>query len=66
MSNSEGYLSSIKFGSIFCESSTISKMHKELSSSNEPHNEEDLLFCLEDVMHSNQEWVISLHQNLLF
>lgn len=41
-------------------------MHEEFSSSDESHNEEDLLFSLENVMHANQEWVISLHQNLFF
>jgi len=37
-------------------------MHEQLSSSNELHDEENLLVCLEDVLHTNKEWMIGLEQ----
>ena len=40
-------------------------MHEQLTSSNKLHNEEDLLVCLENVLHTHQEWVISFQQNIL-
>ena len=41
-------------------------MHKKLSSSNEFHNEENLLIGLENVLHTNKERMISLKENFLF
>jgi hypothetical protein len=40
-------------------------MHKQLTSSNKLHNEENFLVCLENVLHTHQEWVISFQQNIL-
>lgn len=40
-------------------------MHEEFSSSDELHDEEYLLVCLEHVLHSHQERMIGFQQNLL-
>ena len=41
-------------------------MHKELSSSHKPHNKEYFLLCLENVVHSNKEGMVSLQQYIFF
>ena len=41
-------------------------MHKKLATAHKPHYEEDLLFGHEDVAHANQEWMVSLQQNIFF
>jgi hypothetical protein len=40
-------------------------MHEKFSTSNEFHDEENLLICLENVFHTNKEWMISLKKNFL-
>ena len=40
-------------------------MHEEFSTSYEFHDEENLLIGLENVLHTNQEWMISLKKNFL-
>lgn len=39
-------------------------MHKQLSSSYESHDKEDLGFSLENIAHSNQERMLSFKENL--
>ena len=62
MQVSEGHsnLDSVKTGAIFWEPSHLSKMHEKLTTTDEPHDEEDFLLSLEDVAHSNKERMISL------
>lgn len=59
--NSQG----IEFGSVFRELSCLSKMHEKFATSHEFHDEEDFLLGLEDVLHTNQERMISFLQDLL-
>jgi len=41
-------------------------MHEKLATAHKPHYEEDLLFGHEDVAHANQEWMVSLQQDIFF
>ena len=41
-------------------------MHEQLPASHEFHYEKDLLICLKNVLHSNQEWMVGFLQNLFF
>ena len=66
MSDGECYLRGVELRSIFGETSTVSQMHEELSSSHEPHHEEYFLVSLEDVVHSHEERVVGLKQDFLF
>jgi hypothetical protein len=54
-------LGCVKFSSIFLEPCGVSQVHEQLSSTDESHHKEDLLLSLENVVHSYQEGVISLH-----
>lgn len=65
VTDSNSNLSTIKLGSLLVKSGNISEVHEELSSSDESHDEEDLLVGLENILHSNKERVISLKQNIL-
>jgi len=40
-------------------------MHEQLASSYKLHNEENLLVCLENILHAHKEWVISLKKDFL-
>ena len=42
------------------EASDLAQMHEELATTDESHHEENLLLCLEDVAHTNEERVIGL------
>jgi hypothetical protein len=64
--NGKSHLCSIKSGSFFWESCSVSQMHKQFTTSDEPHYEKYLLLSLEHVVHTYQEWVIGLHQYILF
>jgi hypothetical protein len=59
---SEGHsnLDSVKTGTIFREPSHLSQVHEKLTTTDEPHDEEDFLLSLKDVAHSNEERMISL------
>jgi hypothetical protein len=38
-------------------------MHKKLTTPDELHNEKDLLLSLEHILHTYQEWMVSLLKN---
>jgi hypothetical protein len=66
MADGNSDLERVELGSVFGESGAVPQVHEELTSSDESHHEEDLLFRLEHVMHSHKEGVVSLHQDVLF
>jgi hypothetical protein len=66
VSNGQSHLSRVELGSIFSKSSAISQVHEQLTSSDESHDEEDLLVSLEHIVHTNQEGMISLEQDFFF
>jgi len=55
----------VELGPLLRELSGFPEMHEQLTSSNKLHNKEDFLVCLENVLHTHQEWVISFQQNIL-
>lgn len=65
MTESHGDLDSVKTRSLFWEASNLTQMREELTATDKTHDEEDLVLSLEDVVHANKEWMISLHQNVL-
>lgn len=50
---------------LLCESSDLSQVREEFTSSDESHNEEDLLIGLEHVAHADKERMISLQKDIL-
>ena len=66
MTDSHCNLNGIEFGAVFCESLGVSQMHEKFTTSNEPHDKEDLLISHENVAHSHEERVVGLEQNILF
>ena len=65
VTKSHRYLNCIETSSLFRETCNLAKMSEKFTTSYESHDEENLLLSLEDVIHSNQEGVISLHKNVL-
>ena len=65
VTNRKCHLGSVESGPFLGESGGISKVHEQLSSSDESHHEEDLLLSLEDVVHTDEEWMVCLHHNVL-
>jgi len=55
-----GDLDCVEACALFWESGDLSQVHEEFSSAHESHDEEDLLFGLEDVAHAYQEGVVCL------
>ena len=66
MSYREDYLCSVEFGSLFWETGTVSKVHEEFTATNKAHDKKDFLFCLENVVHTNEERMIGLKKDILF
>lgn len=64
MTYSNGDLGCIEFCSFFRESSRCSEMHEKFTTSHKSHDEENLWLSLKYVVHTNKEWVISLHEDL--
>lgn len=60
VTQSHGDLQGIELGAALWESSHSSQVREELSSTDEPHDEEDLLVCLEDIAHAHKEGVVCL------
>ena len=60
-----GNLNRIKTRSLFRESCNLSQVREQLTTSHKSHDEEHFLLRLEDVIHTDQEGVISLHENVL-
>jgi len=60
MAQSHGDLNGIEAGTRLMEASDLAQMHEELATTDESHHEENLLLCLEDVAHTNEERVIGL------
>lgn len=50
---------------VFLEVASFSKVHEQLTSSDELHYEENLLVSLKHVLHAHKERVIGLHQDFL-
>jgi hypothetical protein len=60
-----GDLNSIETGALLREASNLAEVHEEFTTTDESHNEENLLFGLEDVAHADEEGVVGLQQNVL-
>ena len=58
-------LDGVEFSAFLIKSLCLAQVHKELAATDEAHYEENLLVCHKYVVHANEEWVISLHQNVL-
>jgi len=61
MSQADGDIKNEKLNVTFRELSKISQVLEQFSASNKFHNEEYFIFSLENKLHSNQKWMISLH-----
>ena len=59
-----GNLNCIEAGPVLRESSHLAQVHEELATSDESHDKENLLVCLEHVAHSNEEGMISLQKDV--
>ena len=66
MTQSHGYLDGIESGAVLREASHLAQVHEEFTTSDEAHDEENLLVRLEHVAHTNQKRVVSLQQDVLF
>ena len=64
VTESHGDSHCVHFSLIFGELLLFSEVHKELTTSNELHDEEDLCVGLEHVLHADQKWVICLEKNI--
>jgi hypothetical protein len=53
MTDSHGHLGRVELCSFLCESGAVPQMHKKFTSSDKPHNEEDLLLSLEYIVHAH-------------
>lgn len=53
VTKSHGDLDSVELGALLSESLRLTQVHKELSSSDESHDEEDLLLSHEDIGHTH-------------
>ena len=56
----------VELGLLLRELLGSSKVHEELTAPDELHHEENLLVSLENIFHADQEWVVSLHEDILF
>jgi hypothetical protein len=56
-------LSSIKLSSFLWETGSVSQMHEKFTTSDEAHDEKDFGFGLENIVHSDEERMICLHEN---
>ena len=64
MTKCQCHSKTIKLGSLFGKLPRLSKMHEQLSTPYKLHDEEDLEVSLEHVLHTNEERVVSLLQNI--
>lgn len=64
MAESHGDLDGVETSSVLREPGNLTQMHEKLTSSDESHDKENLLVSLEDVAHANQEWMVSLEQDI--
>lgn len=55
-----GDLNGIEAGALLREASHLAEVHEELAATHESHNEENLLFCLEYIAHTDKERMICL------
>ena len=59
-----GDLDGVEAGSVLREASDLAQVHEKLATSDESHDEENLLLSLEHVAHSDEEWVIRLQKDI--
>jgi len=64
MPDCQSHCEGVKLCPYFRKLSRLSKMHKQFATAHKLHYEKNLLFGLENVLHTNQEWMISLLQYL--
>lgn len=55
----------VKLGSLLGELARLAQVHEKLTTAHKFHDEVDSLVVLEHELHANEEWMISLLQNLL-
>lgn len=60
IAKSKGDLGGVKLGFRFSEASLLGKVFEELATLNELHDEVNSVLFLEDVIHSNHEWMVHL------
>ena len=64
MSESHGDLDSVKASALFWESGDLSQVHEELTTTDEAHDEKDLLLRLENVAHAYKERMVGLQKDV--
>lgn len=65
MAESHSNLNCVETRSLLGEARDLAQVSEKLTTSNEAHDEENLMFSLEHVVHADEEGMISLHQNVL-
>ena len=66
MTQSHSNLDCVETRSLFREPRNLAQMGEKFTSTDESHDEEYFVVGLEDVIHSNEEGMVRLHQNILF
>ena len=66
MAQCHGDLDRVEAGTLLWETGHLSEMHEEFTTTDESHDEENLLLSLEHVAHTDKEGVIGLKQDVLF
>lgn len=64
MAKSHSYLDCIEASSLFREPRHLSQVHEQLATTDEAHDEENLMVRLKHVTHAHEERVISLKQDI--
>lgn len=65
VTQSNGHLNCVELRLLLREISFLSKVREELSSPHKIEDKENLVLGLEDVLETNQEWMIHILENLL-
>merc|ERR1712226_1700243 len=66
MTKGNSYLSNHVLSLILSKSSVLYQMSEKLTTFNEIHNEENSKLVLENIVHTNNEWVANCIENFLF
>lgn len=64
MTESQGDCKRIKLSSLFSELPRFSQVHEKLTTTDKLHDEKDLHVSLENELHTNEEWMIGLLQDI--
>lgn len=64
MTEGHGNLNGVEAGTVLWEARDLAQVHEQFSTSDESHDEENLLLSLEDIAHANKEGMIRLQEDV--